>query len=68
MNALIVLNEVRLLWNHLHTYVEGIGATNYAQHNLGGVDVVVILREAAQVIILVRIDVGNAELMQIAIP
>ena len=43
MDTLKVLNEVRLLGNHLDTYVEGVGVANDSQHDLSSMDVVLIL-------------------------
>ena len=51
MHTLIVLNEVRLLRHHLESNVQVVVLAGDAQGYLGRMDVVLILRESAQLFV-----------------
>ena len=55
IDALIVLDEVRLLGKHLETDVEVIGLTDDAQHQLKRMVVILVFRVSAQVLVLIGI-------------
>ena len=68
MHALVVLDKVRPLRNNLHTDIQLIGLASHAQHGLGGMGIVLILRIAAQVGVAIVFVRPTTQQRQLVVP
>ena len=68
--ALVILNEIGLLWLHLHSHVEVVVLAYHSQHHVDVVYIVLIFRISAQVAveIVVKWSSEIAKSVEITVP